>query len=262
MGSTSGSKAILTTVCATRSATVGTPRMRSPPFFFGMATAFTGGGKYVPDDIRFQSLYRLFFKSASKSAIDCSSTPQPPALALTALKASYTSFFGMLNAFAALTAFLLFPVVSTSAALCPSPFAQHPITGPSLLLQAGPSQRVASVHSPRGFMPLVLLPFASTPWFPRFRMRAQVRVTPSPRRSPPAQYPGVRQAYPQGVHALGFDDEFFSLRRVNEGFLSVVSLTSTGSGSPRCFNLQRSPPRLLTAAAWSGLEPAPESRLR
>src|SRR5713101_1726528 len=77
-----------------------------------------------------------------------------------------------------------------------------------------------------------------------------------------AQYPGVRQAYPQGVHALGFDDEFFSLRRVNEGFLSVVSLTSTGSGIPRCFNLQRSPPRLLTAAAWSGLEPAPESRLR
>src|SRR5713101_6511237 len=95
----------------------GTPRMRSPPFFFGMATAFTGGGKYVPDDIRFQSLYRLFFKSASKSAIDCSSTPQPPALALTALKASYTSVFGMLNGFAALTAFLLFPVVSTSAAL-------------------------------------------------------------------------------------------------------------------------------------------------
>ena len=111
-------------------------------------------------------------------------------------------------------------------------------------------------------MPLVLLPFTSTLWFPRFRMRAQVRVTPSPRRSPPAQYPGVRQAYPQGVHALGFDDEFFSLRRVNEGFLSVVSLTSTGSGIPRCFNLQRSPPRLLTAAAWSGLEPAPESRLR
>jgi hypothetical protein len=24
---------------------VGTPRIRSPPFFFGMATAFTGGGK-------------------------------------------------------------------------------------------------------------------------------------------------------------------------------------------------------------------------
>src|SRR5216684_8509332 len=47
------------------------------------------------------------------------------------------------------------------------------------------SQRVASVHSPRGFMPLVLLPFASTLWFPRFRRRPHVSVTPAPRRSPP-----------------------------------------------------------------------------
>lgn len=35
----------LTTVCATRSATVGTPRILWPPLFFGMETARTGGGK-------------------------------------------------------------------------------------------------------------------------------------------------------------------------------------------------------------------------
>src|SRR3954467_7908234 len=32
------------TICATRSATVGTPSTRSPPSFFGMITALTGGG--------------------------------------------------------------------------------------------------------------------------------------------------------------------------------------------------------------------------
>ena len=51
-------KHCLTTICATRSATVGTPRIRSPPVFFGMATAFTGGGTVasrrhpVPDPIQ------------------------------------------------------------------------------------------------------------------------------------------------------------------------------------------------------------------
>ena len=36
--------------------TVGMPRVRSPPSFFGMATVLTGDGKYVPDDMRFQIL--------------------------------------------------------------------------------------------------------------------------------------------------------------------------------------------------------------
>ena len=43
------------TVCATRSATVGTPSILVPPAL-GISTAFTGGGNYVPADIRFQTL--------------------------------------------------------------------------------------------------------------------------------------------------------------------------------------------------------------
>jgi hypothetical protein len=35
---------------------VGTPRILVPPEDFGISTARTGGGKYVPDDIRFQIL--------------------------------------------------------------------------------------------------------------------------------------------------------------------------------------------------------------
>ncbi len=32
------------------------PRGRLPPLSFGISTSFTGGGKYEPDDIRFQTL--------------------------------------------------------------------------------------------------------------------------------------------------------------------------------------------------------------
>jgi hypothetical protein len=38
-------------------ASVGTPSILVPaPCAFGISTAFTGGGKYDPDDIRFQIL--------------------------------------------------------------------------------------------------------------------------------------------------------------------------------------------------------------
>jgi hypothetical protein len=56
--------------------TVGTPSIRAPfPDFFGISTALTGGGKYVPELIRFQSLYRLFFNACSNSWRDCPVDP-------------------------------------------------------------------------------------------------------------------------------------------------------------------------------------------
>ena len=65
--------------------------MRVPPSAFGIATAFTGGGKYVPDDIRFQILNRLSFRSVSNTTSDCPSTPGEPLFALTLSYASHTS---------------------------------------------------------------------------------------------------------------------------------------------------------------------------
>jgi hypothetical protein len=57
MDSVRASSASAATVCATRSATVGTPRILTPPpCGLGISTARTGGGKYVPDDIRIQIL--------------------------------------------------------------------------------------------------------------------------------------------------------------------------------------------------------------
>ena len=58
------------------------------PCAFGISTAFTGGGKYVPEDIRFQILYRLFFRSVSNSSIDSPSTPGAPLFAFTFCHAS------------------------------------------------------------------------------------------------------------------------------------------------------------------------------
>src|SRR3954466_10828931 len=51
-----GSRTIVATVCATRSARVGMPRGRVPPVAFGISTSRTGGGWYDPDAIRFQTL--------------------------------------------------------------------------------------------------------------------------------------------------------------------------------------------------------------
>src|ERR1035437_6585185 len=70
-----------------------------PPSAFGIGTARTAGGKYDPDAIRFQTLYRLFFRSDSNASMVCPSTPGAPLLALTRRYASHTSHFEISNDF-------------------------------------------------------------------------------------------------------------------------------------------------------------------
>ena len=53
------------------------------PCAFAISTARTGGGKYEPDDMRFQTLYRLPFRSCSNAASDSPSTPAAPRFAFT-----------------------------------------------------------------------------------------------------------------------------------------------------------------------------------
>ena len=57
----------------------------------------TGGGKYDPDDIRFQILYRLFFRSASNISRLTPSAPAAPLLARTFRYARHTSLLEMSN---------------------------------------------------------------------------------------------------------------------------------------------------------------------
>ena len=66
---------------------------------------------------------------------------------------------------------------------------------------------------------------------------------------------------PGGLYAPGFDDTCFLTTRPRR--FTFVRLSN--AHLPKVFlelSLQRSPPRLFTAAAWSGLGPAPESRSR
>src|SRR6266540_2770249 len=65
-GSTRGSRTIFATVCATRSETVGIPNVLISPLSLGIATVRTGGGKYVPEDIRFQIRYRLLDRKSTR----------------------------------------------------------------------------------------------------------------------------------------------------------------------------------------------------
>src|SRR5471030_1950784 len=95
IGSSVGSIMSLTTVCATRSDTVGIPSFLVPPLAFGISTCFTGGGKYDPDDNRFHSLYRFPDRFCSNMAMVSSSTPAAPRLALTNWYASHTVRFAM-----------------------------------------------------------------------------------------------------------------------------------------------------------------------
>src|SRR3984893_10450404 len=100
MGSTSGSRTNFTTVCATRSAMVGIPKGRIPPLAFGISTRRTGGAKYDPDDIRFQTLKRLLFRSFSKAAMETPSTPAAPRFSFTCSQASQTRRLEMSYGFA------------------------------------------------------------------------------------------------------------------------------------------------------------------
>src|SRR6266516_5668894 len=127
-----------------------------PPCGFGISTARTGGGKYVPDDIRFQILYRFRSRSASNSVIDCSSTPAAPLFALTLSYASQTFHLEISNGlscnFGPLTRLLpAMPVDRRANPGNPSP-SLRPHYRASPLLRDGPPLCPAPVLGPSQFL--------------------------------------------------------------------------------------------------------------
>ena len=94
-----------------------------------------------------------------------------------------------------------------------------------------------------------------------FHTGAQTKLAPPPRRRPPGQYSGIPQAHPgpskqarfRSHRSLSTRQQWFALARLPGPHLP----RSTARRFP-----QRSPPRLLTAAACGGLQPPPEGRLR
>jgi hypothetical protein len=116
-------------------AAVGTPSILVPgPCAFGISTAITGGGKYVPEDIRFQILYKLFFRSDPNSSMDTPSTPAAPPFALTFSHATWTARFeitnGLPGAFNSSTRLLLRTppeLIGRTSHERPGPFAPAPL---------------------------------------------------------------------------------------------------------------------------------------
>src|SRR5712691_4492469 len=164
IGSTLASRYIAATVCAILSATVGTPSTRTPPApdFFGISTALTGAGKYVPELIRFQSLYRLFFNSCSNSWRDCPSTPPAPSLALTRRYVSHTTCFEIANGFGLGLAggSSCFGSCPPSKPGWPVPFARPALPGVLTTAEQSATACPATVRCSLRIWPLGGLPFA------------------------------------------------------------------------------------------------------
>ncbi len=105
-------------------------------------------------------------------------------------------------------------------------------------------------------------PLSSRRQVPTFRTRACVGLTPPICRTPLGQSAGSPRACPGALKIAPVSTSSVSFFDMS----SVVRLHSSSrhapdAVTPRLFS-QRSPPRLLTAAAWDGLKPAPASRLR
>src|SRR6266446_6660203 len=123
------------------------------------------------------------------------------------------------------------------------PLCSSPITGPSSLLRVGPPQSPASVLSPHGFGRLC------------FSLGIRELVPAVPRKSLCPTHAPYTPVAVRTVIRLPAD-----LSQEKKAPLVLTTLTCSRS----CLELliRRSPPRLFTAAARTGLEPAPESRSR
>jgi len=131
--------------------------------------------------------------------------------------------------------FLRFPVDPAIAPRGTRPLRSSPITGPSSLLRDGPPQPLASVLSPHGFRPLVLLP-----WHPRPGSRSSTQKPVSDSRPlyagrhlPRNQVPD--RLVPAESSASGFGD-IYAFRRVIKGSLTFVSRIRTCPDVLRTFD--------------------------
>ena len=128
-----------------------------PPCGFGISTARTGGGQYDPDDIRFQILYRLFFRSFSNSASDTLSTPGAPLFARTFSYASQTARFeisnGLSGAFNSPTQLLpgISRLIEQASHERPDPFTPPPLQGLHHYYESVRQRPTASVLNPSRF---------------------------------------------------------------------------------------------------------------
>src|SRR6516165_5115838 len=144
------------------------------------------------------------------------------------------------------------------------PLRSSPITAPSTLLWAAPPLRPASVLSPSRLEPLAACPFTSStrrstgshvPYESLVELRAA--YMPDAART----VSGIPRAHPGGRVIPRFWQRLNRFRHFCGGSLALASLNRACRNPVPAFP-QRSPPRLLTAAACGGLRSAPDCRTR
>ena len=132
------------------------------------------------------------------------------------------------------------PRLTNQQARMTRPLRSSPITGPSSLLR---SVRPCAPHrySPLADQPLGVLPSTDDRrprplhWppvgagrqVPTFHTRAQTKLAPPPRRTPPGQSAGTRQTHPGAGHAARFRCHLTQFRRVISGSLPFAFLAHT-----------------------------------
>src|SRR5574344_1201783 len=117
---------ITTIIWATRSSTVGMPRGLVPPFALGISTSFTGLGKYVPELMRFHSLYRFMESFFSYCSMLMPSMPELPLFSFTFRNALCTAHLSITKGFASAICLLLVLQVEHKVSANTLPPSLHP----------------------------------------------------------------------------------------------------------------------------------------
>jgi hypothetical protein len=117
-----------------------------------------------------------------------------------------------------------------------------------------------STNDPRP-QPLPWPPASAGRQVPTFHTRAQTKLAPPPRRTPPGQSAGTRQAHPGALARPRFRCHLSRSTR-HQRFTHVRLLGPHLTRSMTRLFPQRSAPRLLTDAPCGGLRPPPAGRPR
>ena len=198
MGSRSGSMSCLTTICATRSATVGTPKIRCASTLLRNGDGAHRRRKVasrahpVPDLV--EIALQVGFELLDRLPIHTGRT-----------RIGFDRFVRFVHSPLIDIERLVCRIASTSS--CFQLFRSIRPPDPTPLLQphyrafiattgrSAPVLRFGTLAS--RFSPLVLLPWHRSDWFLQFRAKACVRFTPPLRRSPSAQSSGSRRTCPR-----------------------------------------------------------------
>src|SRR5208282_1363507 len=169
---------------------------------------------------------RLFRRSASNSAIDCSSTPAAPWFAFTRLKASQTSRLGILNGFASSTGSSRHQMASVDQ----WPWLNNAAPSLQLHYRAFVTTTGCSVPVLRlGTLALAVgaacgLSLNIGEQVLTFHTKAWSSFAPPPCRMPPGQSQDIPQADPGGMTTPRFWHRLSRFRHVISGLLAFASL--------------------------------------